>query len=106
MEDHPLPTPQAYPTPAPASGAATDRPALNPPVLWTVKECAQYLRRSSRWVWEHVRIPLDTSGSIPHTRLPGGAPRFVPTDVIAWVADGCPPAATFLKWRGKAAKST
>ncbi|MGH7145373.1 MAG: helix-turn-helix domain-containing protein [Planctomycetota bacterium] len=76
------------------------------PDLWTVADCAHYLQRSRRWVWECARRPADLAGSIPHTRLPGGSPRFLPADIVAWVTDGCPPAAIFLKWRGKAAKTT
>ena len=65
--------------------------------LWSVKECAAYLRRSPRWVWSALVVPASNAGSIPHVRI-GASPRFFPADVMAWVRQGCPPAATFAEW--------
>ena len=36
-------------------------------------------------------------GSIPHVRI-GSSPRFLPSDLEAWVRTGCPPAADFAEW--------
>lgn len=65
--------------------------------LWTVKECAAFLRRSPRWVWSALTYQPTEAGSIPHVRI-GASPRFFPDDIAAWVRAGCPPAATFAKW--------
>lgn len=73
-----------------------------PPAMWTIKDVARFLARSERWVARALRR-LDTDpGSLPHYRLPGGAPRFDPTEVEAWFRGGCPPAATFRSWAMKA----
>ncbi len=92
---------EATNTPASPEGTVPGSSPADVPVLWTVEECARYLQRSVRWMYIAVRRPPDTSGSIPHTRLPGGAVRFIPEHIRAWVADGCPPAATFKVWNQK-----
>jgi hypothetical protein len=74
--------------------------------LWTVKEVADYLRRSPRWVQKALTYRPENPGSIPHFRLGAvnskkRAPRFDPEDIRAWVKAGCPPAATFLSWKKK-----
>ena len=87
------------------SNAVSVPVALAPyPALWDVKACAAYLLRSPRWVWACLTRRPEEAGSIPHVRLPGGAPRFVPGDVAEWVALGCPPAATFKAWQDAAKK--
>jgi hypothetical protein len=65
--------------------------------LWTIKECAAYLRRSRRWLWSALTFRPEQLGSIPHVRI-GASPRFFPEDIAAWVRAGCPPAATFAEW--------
>jgi hypothetical protein len=78
-----------------------------PEGLWTVRECACYLARSERWVWDALAADPDKTGSIPHVRIPGGrgcrshggSPRFIPADIRAWVTDGCPPATVFKSWQ-------
>ncbi len=65
--------------------------------LWTVRECAMYLRRSPRWLWSALMRQATEPGSIPHVRV-GASPRFFPDDVAAWVRVGCPPAAAFKEW--------
>jgi hypothetical protein len=73
-----------------------------PPALWLVKDLARYLGRSPRWI-SYALCRADTEpGSIPHLRLPGGAPRFDPAEIEKWVREGCPPAATFRSWHKKA----
>lgn len=72
--------------------------------LWSVKECATYLKKSHRWLWAAIARPAAESGSIPHFRV-GCAPRFVPTDIEAWVRAGCPPAATFAEWNSPRKKA-
>lgn len=73
--------------------------------LWTVANAATFLARSERWVWEALLQDPEKPGSIPFIRIPGGrgsrgqgSPRFVPTEIVQWVAAGCPPAATFRAW--------
>src|SRR3990172_8241302 len=94
MSEHAEPL-QATPAPAPEPGPAP---------LWDVKACARYLRRSPRWVWNALTRGPEGPGSIPHIRLPGNAPRFVPEDVAGWVRAGCPPAATFKAWSDSASR--
>ena len=76
------------------SDTALSQPAQS---LWTVKECAAYLKRSPRWLWSAIVQPAEQAGSIPHFRI-GSAPRFFPDDITAWVRAGCTPAATFAEW--------
>ena len=66
--------------------------------LWNMKECAQFLRRSPRWLWSIIARRPEEPGSIPHVRI-GASPRFFPDDIAAWVRAGCPPAATFADWK-------
>ncbi len=66
--------------------------------LWSVKDCAAYLKKSPRWLWSALTRQAIESGSIPHVRI-GSSPRFFPDDIAAWVRAGCPPAATFAEWR-------
>ncbi len=63
--------------------------------LWTVEQLAAYLQRSRRWVYGRLKIAPSRSGSIPHVRLPAGAPRFIPSVIRAWVRASCPPADRF-----------
>jgi hypothetical protein len=63
--------------------------------LWTVEQVAEYLTRSPRWVYGRLKIDPQRHGSIPHVRLPGGAPRFIPCEIRAWVRANCPAAARF-----------
>jgi hypothetical protein len=65
--------------------------------LWSMKEFATYLRRSTRWLWSAITRRPEEPGSIPHVRI-GASPRFFPEDIAAWVRAGCPPAATFAEW--------
>lgn len=75
-------------------GVAKDSPpsplAVEP--LWLVRDLAVFLRRSERWVWKHLQFDQARVGSIPHLRLPGGAPRFDPATIRAWLDEGCPAA--------------
>ncbi len=78
-----------------------------PPVsesLWTASEVAKFLHRSQRWIYTCLARPGDHPGSIPHYRLPGGAPRFHPPEILDWVREGCPPAGTFRAWHRKNGK--
>ena len=68
--------------------------------MWTVKECAAYLKKSPRWLWSAMTRRPEEPGSVPHVRV-GASPRFFPDDIAAWVRQGCPPAATFAAWNGK-----
>lgn len=70
---------------------------LNTGSLWSVKECAIFLKRSPRWVWSAILRRVEEAGSIPHVRV-GKSPRFFPDDIAAWIRAGCPPAATFAQW--------
>ena len=88
-------------TPTNPPDAARVPPPADAPVLWTVEECARYLQRSPRSMYMAVRRPANGDGSIPHTRLPGGAVRFIPEHIRGWVADDCLPAATFKVWNQK-----
>ena len=65
--------------------------------LWTIADCAKFLRKSPRWVWSAISISPDCPGSIPFVRV-GVSPRFLPAHVKRWVLDGCPPAATLRDW--------
>lgn len=75
--------------------------------LWGVKECAFFLRRSERWVWDALRCDPNKAGSLPFIRIPGGrgcrhgqgSPRFLADEIRAWAAEGCPPAAIFKAWQ-------
>jgi hypothetical protein len=88
----------------PSPELATSLPGGVAP-LWTVSNAARFLARSERWVWDALSQDPEKPGSIPFIRIPGGrgsrghgSPRFVPTEIIQWVAAGCPPAATFRSW--------
>lgn len=69
--------------------------------LWTRRELAGYLRVSSRWLDSALARARDDRGSIPHVVLPSSGSRrqirFVPEDIHAWVAMGCPPADEFYR---------
>lgn len=90
--------------PAAAAPAAIDQAAgdagqvLAAPALdlrtWNVEQCAAYLQKSKRWVWEALAKREDQEGSIPHTRI-GRAPRFDPDTIRDWLLAGAPPAADF-----------
>ena len=71
--------------------------------LWNVKQCAHYLGKSSRWLWSALVKRPDEAGSVPHVRI-GSSPRFLPEDMVAWVRQGCPPAATFAEWHASEQK--
>lgn len=71
--------------------------------LWTVKDAAQFLRKSARWIFYSLQIPDTAPGSIPHSKL-GRNPRFIPDDLRAWAAQGFPPVATFRAWKEADAK--
>ena len=62
-------------------------PARNEPptvsALWTVHECAAYLKKSTRWLWREI-----ARGSVPHVRV-GKSPRFYPEEIDAWLRSGC-----------------
>jgi len=66
--------------------------------LWTVKDAAAFLRKSSRWIFYALQTPENEPGSIPHSKL-GRNPRFIPDDLRTWAAQGFPPAATFKQWK-------
>ena len=70
------------------------------PSLWTVRDVANFLVRSERWVWTALRYQETEEGSIPCHRLPGGSPRFDAHEIEEWVKSGCPPVATFKSWQG------
>ncbi|GEM_PF-5005336 len=73
--------------------------------LWRIRDLARYLARSERWISDALRREETTIGSIPVLRLPGGAPRFDPEEIQAWVKAGCPPVATFRHWQKSLADS-
>jgi hypothetical protein len=61
--------------------------------LWTVKQLARYLGRSTSWVRYQILRASKEKGSIPFVRLPGnGAPRFIPNQIRRWTEMGFPPA--------------
>ena len=62
--------------------------------LWTLRDLAAYLKRSPRWISYHLPRAESEPGSIPHLRL-GRSPRFVPSEISAWVRAGCPSVSTF-----------
>ena len=68
--------------------------------LWTVKEVAEFLRRSKRWVWSALNVEADQAGSIPHMRL-NNSPRFCPRIIQAWAEAGFPTAAVFKAMNSK-----
>lgn len=47
--------------------------------LWKVKDAAQFLRLSPKTVYRYAE-----TRRIPFARLPTGALRFVPEDLLAW----------------------
>lgn len=57
--------------------------------MWTVREVAAFLRKSTRWVYEEAAAPPDDPLRIPCTRI-GGNLRFDPPRVIAWAKTGVP----------------
>jgi len=74
--------------------------------LWTVADVARFLQRSERWVYDALATDPNKPGSLPFIRIPGGrgsrgqgSARFVPADIVAWVAAGCPPATVFRTWQ-------
>jgi hypothetical protein len=79
-------------------------PASQHKPLWQVKQCADFLGRSPRWIWSALTRRADEAGSIPHFHI-GRSPRFFPDDIVAWVRAGCPPAATFTEWKAAQEKS-
>jgi hypothetical protein len=66
--------------------------------LWDIRACANFIRKSPRWLWSALRTRPEEPGSIPHVYI-GKTARFVPADIEKWVQQGCPPAATFAEWR-------
>lgn len=109
--DTPLAVQTAPTAPAPVAQApAGPRAPLELPggvaPLWRVPDVARYLARSERWVWGALSADPAKPGSLPYFRLPGGrgsrgegSPRFLPADIVEWVASGCPPATVFKGWR-------
>ena len=67
--------------------------------LWTCRDVARFLRRSPRWVSYALCRSEAEAGSIPHYRLPGRGPRFLPGEIQEWVRGGCPPVADFRLWQ-------
>lgn len=74
--------------------------------LWSVRDVARFLQRSERWIYDTLAADPAKAGSIPVFRIPGGrgsrgrgSARFVPADIVEWVAAGCPPAAVFRQWQ-------
>lgn len=65
------------------------------PRLWRVPDLAAFLGRGERWVYSRLTVDPARPGSIPFVRIPGGAPRFVPDVILAWAAEGFPPAALY-----------
>ena len=51
--------------------------------LWTVRECADYLRVSESWIYKHVDL-----GELPHAKL-GRALRFHPARVRDYAEKLC-----------------
>jgi excisionase family DNA binding protein len=51
--------------------------------LWDVKQCAQYLGKSPRWLWREI-----ARGNVPHVRV-GKSLRFYPEEIDAWLRSGC-----------------
>ena len=47
------------------------------PHLWTTNECAEFLRRSPRWLRSALSRPADDRGSVPHIRI-GATKRSFP----------------------------
>lgn len=68
--------------------------------LMTVKEAADFLRKSERWLREALTRERHEHGSIPHHRLPGkrGGIRFLRAELTAWLQAGCPPVAAMESW--------
>jgi hypothetical protein len=91
-----------------ATSAATEERAASPgsnvESLWTVEDCAQYLNKSVRWVYEALKLADNMQGSIPHVRLPPkpgqsrSAARFMPALIRQWTLANCPPASVFMAW--------
>ena len=75
-----------------------DQDCSNEPTLWTVQDCANYLKKTVRWVQSATRRRAEIEGSIPHIRV-GVSPRFIPDDIATWAKQGCPPAATYKTWQ-------
>ncbi len=73
---------------------------MNDEVLWGPEEFGLFIGRSRRWVYSRLGRPPEMKGSLPHIRLPGGAPRFIPAVARAWVGQGCPPAAHVTSMQG------
>jgi hypothetical protein len=71
------------------------RPVVTP--LWTVRDLADLLCRSERWVYTSLQRDPEREGSVPFLRLPGGGPRFDPATIQAWLAQGCPAASRVKK---------
>ena len=74
-----------------------------PTVLWRITDLSRYLGRSTRWISYALARAEDQLGSIPCYRLPGGAPRFDPAEIEAWVKAGCLSVADFRQSRKGAA---
>jgi len=68
--------------------------------LWTITDCAAFLKKSKRWLWNQLARRPEDPGSIPHFRI-GSTPRFMPEVIRQWLLDGCPPAADFKEWNKK-----
>ena len=66
--------------------------------LWSVSDAATFLQKSKRWIFNQLTLADDKPGSIPFVRL-GRTPRFIPTDMRSWAAQGFPPAGTFKAWK-------
>lgn len=66
--------------------------------LWTAQDVAEYLRVSRSWVYHRAE-----SGELPHFRV-GGALRFSPTDIDAYVRGTRPENARVVSLVGRGLK--
>lgn len=66
--------------------------------LWTAQDVAAYLRVSRSWVYHRAE-----SGELPHFRV-GGALRFSPTDIDAYVRGTRPENARVVSLVGRRSK--
>lgn len=66
--------------------------------LWTAHDVADYLRVSRSWVYHRAE-----SGELPHFRV-GGALRFCPADINAYVRGTKPETAKVVSLVGRRSK--
>jgi propanediol dehydratase large subunit len=72
--------------------------------LWTVKDVAGYMNRSTRSIEKCLCIQSNQAGSIPHIRLKPATGtrcsiRFNKNVIALWVEIGCPSVDDFRKWQ-------